>query len=278
MELYLHQVHRYFWIASFLFSILLTQEVKAQSSVRTNTDDWVKTRRDSLHIKTFRSASLTNQPNLVVIIHGDAPFNNPGYQYELARLIAEKNTNTIAIGLLRPGYTDPQKNHSPGGKGLTTGDNYTPEVIDDISTAINNLKNLYHPSNIVIAGHSGGSAITADIVGRYSGIANAAVIVSSPCYLDAWRAHMKALQKNNIWGKPVTSLSPDKLVNGIDKKTKVTVVSGEKDDVAPTQLSIDYYELLKKNNIDAKLITVKDAGHEIFLTDEVQHAIAELIK
>ena len=58
----------------------------------------------------------------------------------------------------------------------------------------------------------------------------------------------------------------------------MTVVSGEKDDVAPTQLSIDYYELLKKNNIDAKLITVKDAGHEIFLTDEVQHAIAELIK
>jgi len=265
--------------ARYLFLFVLTLfflNTNAQS--QSMSDDWVKTRRDSLHIKIFRSASLTSQPNLVVIIHGDAPFNDPGYQYELARLVAEKNTNTIAVGLLRPGYTDPQKNHSPGEKGLTTGDNYTPEIVDDISAAINNLKNLHHPSNIVIAGHSGGSAITADIVGRYPGIANAAVIVSCPCYLDTWRAHMKALQKNNIWDKPVTSLSPDKLVNGIDKKTKMIVITGEKDDVAPTQLSIDYFELLKKNNIDAKLITVRDAGHEIFLTDEVQLAISGLIR
>lgn len=268
-------------VAGIFISCFVFYDCRGQQQFQTQTisdpDNWVRTTRDSLHIKTFRGDGLTSKPNLVIIIHGDAPFNNPGYQYRLAKMISDSNRNTVSIGLLRPGYTDPENNRSPGQKGLTTGDNYTPEIIDDIAAAIKNLQNLYHPSNTIIAGHSGGSAITADIINRYPGIANAAVIVSCPCNLPVWRAHMKSLQKNKIWDQPVTSLSPHEQVRNISRKTKVVVITGEKDDVAPTELSYEYYELLKKNNIEASLITVKNEGHEIFLSDSVRKTISGFI-
>jgi pimeloyl-ACP methyl ester carboxylesterase len=261
----------------FFFSGCHSSQKLSPHLIFTDTDNWVRTQHDSLHIKTFRSEDLSKRSNLIIVIHGDAPFNNPGYQYALAKIISTENKNTIAIGLLRPGYTDPENIHSPGTKGLTTGDNYTAEVVDDIAAAIRNLKNLYHPINTIIAGHSGGSAITADIVSRYPAIADAAVIVSCPCNVPAWRAHMKAMQNDSIWDKPVNSLSPHDLINGIDKKTKLIIITGEKDEVAPTELSNQYYNQLKKNNLDAELITIKDADHEIFLTDSVRKAIAKLM-
>lgn len=240
---------------------------------------WVKTVHDSLHIHTFKSTDVTTSPNLVIVIHGDAPFNNPGYQYTLAKMLAAENSNTIAVGLLRPGYTDPDNIKSPGEKGLTTGDNYTAPIADDIAAAIQNLKALYHPAKTVIAGHSGGAAITADVISRHPGAANAAVIVSCPCNVAEWRAHMKTLQKDtDVWDRPINSLSPNEIAQGIDKKTKVVIITGEKDEVAPTNLSNNYYAQLKQLNLNTELVTIKGAGHEIFLTDSVRHAIEALLK
>lgn len=268
-----------FLCALLIFSSCHNSKQISGDTIISDPDNWASTRHDSLHIKTYRSAGLTDQPNLIIIIHGDAPFNNPGYQYKLAELISTENRNVIAIGLLRPGYTDPENVHSPGIKGLTTGDNYTADVVDDIATAITNLKKLYHPAKTIIAGHSGGSAITADIVGRYPAIANAAVIVSCPCNVPEWRLHMKALQKNaKVWDQPVNSLSPHDLTNTISKNTKMIIITGEKDDIAPTSLSIQYYEQLKKRDLDAQLITIKGADHEIFLTDSVRKSISDLLK
>ncbi|HWB27380.1 MAG TPA: prolyl oligopeptidase family serine peptidase [Chitinophagaceae bacterium] len=244
-----------------------------------DTENWVSTLHDSLHIKTYKSAGITAHPNLVIVLHGDAPFNNPGYQYILVSLLAKENTNTLAVAILRPGYTDSENVHSPGVRGLTTGDNYTKGVVDDIAAAINNLKVLYHPANTVIAGHSGGSAITADIISTHPGIADAAAIVSCPCNVTEWRAHMKVLQNNaKVWDTPVQSLSPNELVNGISKKTNIVIVTGDKDNVAPTTLSINYYNQLKQRGLNARLVTVKGAGHEIFLTNSVLTVIAGLLK
>jgi len=256
-----------------------TSKKTAGSAAPAKPAAWVKTLHDSLHIQTYKSAVISSRPNLVIVIHGDAPFNNPGYQYVLAKMLAAENSNTIAVGLLRPGYTDPNNNKSPGKKGLTTGDNYTAPIVDDIAAAITNLKTLYNPGKTIIAGHSGGSAITADVISRHPGIADGAAIVSCPCNVAEWRAHMKALQKDtDVWDRPVNSLSPNDLVQGIDSKTKIVVVTGEKDNVAPTVLSNNYYAQLKQRNLNAELIIIKGAGHEIFLTDSVRQAIGALIK
>ncbi|HLX93443.1 MAG TPA: hypothetical protein VKR32_17285, partial [Puia sp.] len=124
-----------------------------------DTTQWVQTSKGCLHIYAFLSDSVASKPNLVIVIHGDAPFSNPGYQYKMARQISKRHKNTIAVGLLRPGYIDADGNKSDGQKGLTTGDNYTPEIIDEIAEVISILAARYHPGEVILLGHSGGAAI-----------------------------------------------------------------------------------------------------------------------
>ncbi len=80
------------------------------------------------------------------------------------------------------------------------------------------------------------------------------------------------------WKDPVSSVSPIKVVDRISKNTEVTVITGEKDDVAPTGLSIAFYDTLRKNGIKAELITIPKMGHEILLNDRVFVAIKTLLK
>src|ERR1700737_478520 len=83
---------------------------------------------------------------------------------------------------LRPGYSDGE-DRSDGMRGETTGDNYTPEVVNAVATAISELKAGYHPRRVVLVGHSGGSAIMANLLGQQASIADAALLVSCPCDL-----------------------------------------------------------------------------------------------
>jgi pimeloyl-ACP methyl ester carboxylesterase len=245
-----------------------------------NTDSlqWAATGLGCLHFYAFKNANITASPVLVIVIHGDAPFNKPGYQYTAAHTIALQNNNTIAVGLLRPGYTDPDGNTSAGVKGLTTGDNYTPGNINAIAQAIERLKKLYHPKKTILVGHSGGSAITADIIGLKPALVNKAVVVSCPCYLTPWREYMSRKQPGfSAWKDSVTSVSPNTVAANISKGTKVIIISGTGDDVTPTQLSVDYYNLLKNYGIDAGLIQIAGEKHDILLHSKVFEAIKTLI-
>jgi len=246
--------------------------------VKKDSTQWVATPLGNLHFYTYKSDSLTLNPTLVIVLHGDAPFNKPGYQYKAAKTIAVQNINTIAVGLLRPGYTDPDGNTSDGVRGLTTGDNYTPEVINAIAAAITKLKAIYNPGKIVLVGHSGGSAITADIIGVKPGLVNAAAVVSCPCNVPEWRAYMGSKQPGYAaWKDPVKSISPNTVAANVAKNTKVVVISGKDDDVCPTQLSVDYYNQLKQYGVNAKLIQIEGEKHDILLHDDVFAAIKEMI-
>ena len=239
---------------------------------------WVSTSTGCLHIYTYKSDKILSNPNLVIVIHGDAPFNKPGYQYLMAKKIAERNSNSIAISLLRPGYTDPDGNTSDGKKGLTTGDNYTEEVINAISEAIEHFKTLYHPNKIILVGHSGGAAISADIIGLKPGLIDEAVIVSCPCNVSKWRNYMgKQQPENPAWRDSVKSISPIDVADKISKNTEVLIISGEKDSIAPTELSGEYYNKLKTNGIKSRLIKVPNKGHEILLNDSVFATLKTII-
>jgi len=74
----------------------------------TGSDQWVGTGAQRLHTETYRSPQRSAHPTLLVVLHGDAPFTKPDYQYRLAQQLAQANADVVAVGLLRPGYTDPQ--------------------------------------------------------------------------------------------------------------------------------------------------------------------------
>ncbi|MBO2010363.1 alpha/beta hydrolase family protein [Hymenobacter negativus] len=253
-------------------------ETTGTAATATGPGQWVGTGGQRLWAQVYRSPQLSAHPTLLLVLHGDAPFNKPDYQYTVARQVAQANPDVVAVALLRPGYTDPAGHQSAGERGETTGDNYTPAVIDAIAAALDTLKRRYHAGRVVVAGHSGGAAITADLLGRHPGAADAALLASCPCNVAAWRIHMKRHTGGGaIWDQPVASVSPEQVVARIPARTRVALLVGTADSIAPPALTQEYYRRLQQQGIPATLHELPGLGHEIFLGKTVQQEIKVLL-
>jgi hypothetical protein len=75
---------------------------------------WVRGGAYRLKASIFRSEQIGAEPVLVVVLHGDAPFHKPDDQNTFAATLAATHRDVEAVGLLRPGCTDPQGNASDG--------------------------------------------------------------------------------------------------------------------------------------------------------------------
>jgi pimeloyl-ACP methyl ester carboxylesterase len=221
----------------------------------------------------FRGAAAGAHPALIVVLHGDAPQGPPGYQYRFAQRAAEARPDAVVLALLRPGYADPQGRRSTGVRGWTNGDNYTSEVLDQLAAAIVDAKRRYGASRVTLVGHSGGAAISALLLARRPWVAEAGVLVACPCDLKAWRRHMGWLQKNPIWLLPVRSLSPIETAGRIRRDVPLTLIVGEKDDVAPPKFSRAFAEAAGKRGAPARVIVLPGKDHEILLDPAVIQAL-----
>lgn len=206
---------------------------------------------------------------LVVVLHGDAPFENPSYQYAFAKRVATAMPGTIAAALLRPGYADGLGAQSKGTRGLATGDNYTPADVDAIDAAIERLKATYRPARTILVGHSGGAAIAADILARHPGTAHAAFLVGCPCDVPAWRSYMMRRQPAPVWTLPVSSLSPVALARDVPAGDRIELVVGQLDDVVPKRFSDEYAAALQGRGVDATVVAAPNLPHNILNEDFV---------
>ena len=117
---------------------------------------WVQGGPYRLKTSVYRSSGLSPNPVLVVVLHGDAPFNKPDYQDTFAAKVAAAYSDVIAAAILQPGYTDPQGNTSEGDRGLATGDNYNAGNVDALAAAISELRRRFKARRVVVVGHSAG--------------------------------------------------------------------------------------------------------------------------
>ena len=189
-----------------LLVALAWSSVHAQAPATTPV--WVQGGPYRLKTSVYRSSGLSPHPVLVIVLHGDAPFNKPDYQDTFAAKVAAANSDVIVAAILRPGYTDPQGNISEGERGQATGDNYNAQNVDALAAAISELRQRFQARRLVVVGHSGGAAITANILGRHPALIDGALLVSCPCDVKRWRAHM--LQKTGFAGfqGPIATLHP----------------------------------------------------------------------
>lgn len=222
----------------------------------------------------FRSTDAGQSPILIVILHGDL---DTGGASPLARNAASQIHGVIAAALVRPGYTDGDGDTSDGVMGNTSGDNYTPEVLNQLDTAVRQLKSQLHPSAVILVGHSGGAAITADLIARDNGLARAALLLSCPCDVPTWRKHMKTLRPNPTWDEPVTSISPMSVVNNISPKTQIWMMVGGKDDVAPPEFTQSYAAALTKHGIEPHVTVLPGRGHNIIFDSAVIQQLSALL-
>lgn len=230
-----------------------------------------------LSARVFASKDAGKSPVLLVVLHGDAPRNNPGYQYAFAAKAASAG-DVIAVALLRPGYADPQGNRSQGERGQTTGDNYNARNTDSIAAAIGELKRSYHSRKVVVAAHSGGAAITANILGRHPELIDAALLVSCPCDVRAWRESMFRLTNYSGFQGELSTLSPIDQVSRLSPQASVTLVVGKQDPVTPPFLSEHYEAAASNAGKKVQLLQLADKDHEIFLDPAVYALIVPMLK
>jgi pimeloyl-ACP methyl ester carboxylesterase len=251
---------------------------KKEGCDKADNRNWVTTHLGCIHIKSYKNDQLKAHPNLVIVLHGDAPNNLPGYQYRMAFNLAVLNENTVAVGVLRPGYKDPENYSSDGEKGFCCGDNYTRYHVDAIAQLIQQLQAYYHPSKTILLGHSGGAAISANVAGLYPNLLDATVLVACPCDVPAWRKYMSTQQpSNDDWKESVSSISPQTLIDSISPNNKMVLISGDYDEVVPMDLSVRYYEELLRKNKQAQFIRIPYESHEIMQHDSVMLAMYRLL-
>jgi dienelactone hydrolase len=238
---------------------------------------WIDAPDGKVKTRVYKSESLGAHPVLLVMVHGDIP--NPGQGlYEFSEAVARISDNVVAAGLLRPGYKDAQGDASAGKMGYAIGDNYTAQVVDDVDAAIRQLKARYHAGRVVVMGHSGGGAITANLIGRHPGDVDAAVILACGC--DPQEFKTRWVREHPIFPKdlPNPSLLPLDLAPRVSPRTHVRMVIGDKDDVVRLPASQAYFHALQARGVDVTLTIAPGVGHnDVLAAPQTRDALAEVL-
>jgi len=231
-----------------------------------------------LYARAFRNEKTSDMPVLVVVIHGDAPLNPPEYHYVFAAIVAETFTDVVAVGLLRPGYVDPQGNTSEGERGEAVGDSFHATNTDAIAEAIAELKKRWNARRVVVATHSGGGVLTANVLGRHPDLVDGALLVSSIYDVPAWRAHMFERTGKPIFQGNIETLSPIEGVAGISDQLDIVLMVGSDDEIAPPRFSEQFDKAAREHGKKVKLIVLEGEGHETFIRKAVGDALGEMLK
>jgi len=251
--------------------------VAAAAQINRAEKEWLGTKGQRVRANIFRSADANakTRPVLVIILHGDL---DAAYHYALAATAAKQVHGIVAAASVRPGYTDNAGDTSDGRMGNTTGDNYTPEVLNQLDAAIHQLIAELHPSAVILMGHSGGAAISADLLAWDQGLAKAALLLSCPCDLPPWRKHMKTLHPSPQWDDPITSVSPVDVVGKISPKARITLIVGENDATAPPEFTQEYASALRKHGIEPKVDVIPGQDHNRVVWDsDVMQELSRLV-
>jgi pimeloyl-ACP methyl ester carboxylesterase len=239
---------------------------------------WVQTGSFRLRARVFTQVIAAAPGTMVVVLHGDSPFENPGYQDVFASRVARRHPEAVVAAILRPGYTDQEGNTSDGERGQTTGDNYNAPNTDAVAQAIEELAQRYRAGRTIVVGHSGGAAIAANILGTRRDLVAAAVLVSCPCDVERWRAHMRSRTKFEGFQGKISTLSPITVVGGIAPDVRVTMLVGADDDVTPPFISQAYRDAAGRQGKRVELQVLPGEGHDILMIPAVLEALDALLR
>jgi predicted esterase len=226
---------------------------------------------ECLVIHTFVKNSETKIKNLVIFIHGDQSDNGPVSGMINNAEATMVPSGTIKVAILRPGYFDKNGNKSTGND-CGRRDCYTVTNLDEMTAAVQSLKNHYKPTKTILIGHSGGAATSGVMIGRTPGIAEGAILLACPCNISQWRFMQGRSGSYN-------SLSPSDFVKNIPKTTKVFAITGANDTNTQDVLAKDYIQSLTDLNISAQYKSLPNIDHnKANAVHIIQEPLNELLK
>ena len=217
---------------------------------------------------------------LAVFIHGDRqPVNRENsYVRPYAFLFAGLNAYRFnAIAIARPTYSVPT-GKTVGVPGYYLKDQYIPGAVDGVADAVKALKEHYRPSRLVLIGHSGGSMISAILLGRHPGIADAAVLIAWGCDTQTWRQwRIDSKGRRGQWPESLSAW--DYIPKIPPASVKVIAITGAADNNTLPKFARRCIDKMKARGIAARLELADDLGHgSVFLSDKILAAVEELMK
>ena len=125
---------------------------------------------------------------------------------------------------------------------------------------------------------SGGAALTGNILGRNPDVIDAAVLVSCPCNVPAWRLYMHELRHRPGSPRPIETLSPLEVLPEAAARVPIRLFVGSNDDITPPWLSKAYEAAGKTLGKDVDVRILPGVGHDGALDDDaVFDQVAKLI-
>ena len=257
--------------ALFAALLVITQTCFADTCATEDFETHVSGETQCLIMRRF---GVTEPDVMLVWLHGDVSSGGPAnYHFRIAESAANEfsSSKALSIAIVRPGYPDGDGNSSsvsPSQSGRS--DHYTKENVNEVATAIEHLKKRFNPRKVIVIGHSGGAATTANILGLQPSLIDNAVLVACPCDLVAWRVGRKE------WSR---SENPIALTDKVSPDAEVIALTGEKDDNTSTALARAYVEKLSARNINASFLPLPNETHNSsFRSPEVFNAIRKLLQ
>ncbi len=260
---------------------------------------WIDVVGGQLKTKLYKSNTLSENPVFVVVLHGDGGSGRPpSSQYKLAQGIAEGFDklemperlrrimgdpitfhDVVAVGILRPGYTDRDGDTSDGRMGKRTGDNHTARVTEAVATVVEAYKREFMPRAVILIGHSGGATISSNILALHPEVADAGLLVGCGCDMKASRARLYEITGHKGFTEPTTSLDPMDYAHLISAEKKVRLVVGENDDRTFPEDMYRYAGVLEANGVDVAVTVVAGRDHNDILVDpQVFSYLDELVR
>jgi pimeloyl-ACP methyl ester carboxylesterase len=213
---------------------------------------------------------------LVVLLHGDRGGSLEQRHLErwqaVGRSLAAADRDVVFM--VRPGYRTPLGSSS--GWANPYDDDYTAENVARVAGALAALRQTRQATRVVVVGYSGGAAITALLLGRHPGVADAALLLACPCDIPPWRAH-RNMQRGGS-GRMWTSLNPRAFLSGMELGTPVIAATGTDDDNTLPEFARQWAEQAKAAGARATFETVPDHDHgSILRWDGIAQRLQSLI-
>ena len=203
-----------------------------------------------------------SRKKLIVFMGGDykgrKPNNNPKSYSGFSKIIKDQKDNINFFFLARPGHQFEGRSRSAGKFKNYEIQNKILERVQFkkgwesnklISQTLYKLKEFYQPDQLIVIGFSGGSNDIGVINGKVPGLIDIAIMGGCDCYAGGGMS-------GKFW-------IPGHFIDTIDPKTKIVLITGEKDEYV--WMANAYAELAKKRGINAEAHVVK-GGHDGKLT------------
>ena len=203
-------------------------------------------------LQLLTSRSIEKPRILWVFLHGDGS-DGGASDYIFNKLKGLAGGDSVAVGMIRPGYFTSDGRVSTGPDSDRRFGNYTQAVTDTLAAGLSKLKAHYEPDELIVVGHSGGAALAALISSFHPNVADRTVLAACPCNLPQWTN----TNENTLF----TSLSPHRYVNQLSTEVPVLVVVGENDTNTFPQISIDYTVLAQTAGVMATYEVIAGSNH-----------------